>query len=187
MRGSPYQTPAGISALEEYDDEPMRAVALRQRLNRLRMCCYYLTGSVITGLLMMLVVILIQALDPWLAGALMVAAVGFVVLALIWMVTLVVRRLHDLDRSGWWWLLTFVPLLNVFFWLYLLIAPGTPGGNQYGPPNPDNPILVIIFGGLFWLLSLLGFMANLVILVVMLVGGDLSGLFALQGLEGFPG
>ncbi|HZP75570.1 MAG TPA: DUF805 domain-containing protein [Pseudolabrys sp.] len=43
------------------------------------------------------------------------------------------RRLHDLDRTGWWLLLIFVPILG---WIILLIwdcTPGTKGANQYGP------------------------------------------------------
>ena len=43
-----------------------------------------------------------------------------------------VRRLHDLDKDGLLVLLTFVPLLNGFFELYLLFAPGTVGDNRYG-------------------------------------------------------
>lgn len=43
-----------------------------------------------------------------------------------------VRRLHDFDKSGWWYLLAFVPLANVVMGLILLLAPGTPGANQYG-------------------------------------------------------
>ena len=44
-----------------------------------------------------------------------------------------IRRMHDLDRSGWWCLGLFVPLLNVAVALYLLCAKGTQGENQYGP------------------------------------------------------
>jgi uncharacterized membrane protein YhaH (DUF805 family) len=42
------------------------------------------------------------------------------------------RRLHDTDRSAWWLLLDFVPILG---WLVLLVfslLPGTPGANRYG-------------------------------------------------------
>lgn len=46
--------------------------------------------------------------------------------------TLGVRRLHDMDKSGWWYLLSFVPVLNFILGLVLLFAPGTPGANQYG-------------------------------------------------------
>ncbi len=46
---------------------------------------------------------------------------------------LAVRRLHDLDRPTWWIVGNFVPLVNVLFSLYLLLAKGTAGPNQYGP------------------------------------------------------
>ena len=46
---------------------------------------------------------------------------------------LAVRRLHDLDRPTWWIVGNFVPLVNVLFSLYLLLAKGTTGPNQYGP------------------------------------------------------
>ena len=33
-----------------------------------------------------------------------------------------VRRLHDTDRSGWWWLLGFIPLIGIIvlivFWCF---------------------------------------------------------------------
>lgn len=36
----------------------------------------------------------------------------------------VIRRLHDLGRSGWWSLLMFVPLVNFVSLIYLLFAKG---------------------------------------------------------------
>lgn len=46
---------------------------------------------------------------------------------------LAVRRLHDLDRPTWWIIGNFIPLVNCVFGLYLLLAKGTDGPNQYGP------------------------------------------------------
>ena len=46
---------------------------------------------------------------------------------------LMIRRLHDLDRPTWWLIGNFVPILNMAFSLYLLLARGTEGPNQYGP------------------------------------------------------
>lgn len=43
-----------------------------------------------------------------------------------------VRRLHDLDKCDWWMLLLIVPLVNLFFCLYLLFFKGTEGPNEYG-------------------------------------------------------
>ena len=45
-----------------------------------------------------------------------------------------VRRLHDTNRSGWWLLLHFVPLLGLVLLVFYLLE-GTPGSNDYGP-NP---------------------------------------------------
>ena len=43
-----------------------------------------------------------------------------------------IRRLHDLNKSGWWLLVSFIPYINIVFCLYILFAPGTPGENKYG-------------------------------------------------------
>jgi uncharacterized membrane protein YhaH (DUF805 family) len=53
-------------------------------------------------------------------------------LTLIPSLALMIRRLHDLNRPAWWVIATFVPLLNLVLWLYLLFARGTYGPNQYG-------------------------------------------------------
>lgn len=44
-----------------------------------------------------------------------------------------IRRLHDLNHSGWMYLLFLIPIVNFFFGLYLLFARGTYGDNSYGP------------------------------------------------------
>ena len=44
-----------------------------------------------------------------------------------------VRRLHDLDRSGWWLLVGFVPVLGFILLLVWFCTPGTQGPNQHGP------------------------------------------------------
>jgi uncharacterized membrane protein YhaH (DUF805 family) len=46
-----------------------------------------------------------------------------------------VRRLHDTNRSGWWYLLVFIPVLGGLVLLYFVILPGAPATNSYGP-NP---------------------------------------------------
>lgn len=42
------------------------------------------------------------------------------------------RRLHDTDRSAWWLLIGFIPLVG---WILLIVwtaSKGTPGPNRYG-------------------------------------------------------
>lgn len=43
-----------------------------------------------------------------------------------------IRRLHDLDRSGWLFLLALIPILNLFLEIYLFCFRGTRGVNKYG-------------------------------------------------------
>jgi uncharacterized membrane protein YhaH (DUF805 family) len=46
-----------------------------------------------------------------------------------------VRRLHDTNRSGWWYFISMVPFIGGIILLIYLIEDSTPGDNQYGP-NP---------------------------------------------------
>lgn len=47
-----------------------------------------------------------------------------------------VRRLHDINKSGWWLLLALVPLVNLYL-IYLYCQDSQPGDNQYGA-NPKE-------------------------------------------------
>ncbi len=46
---------------------------------------------------------------------------------------LAIRRLHDLDRSGWCGLLLLIPLVNVVIGYEMSYDKGTDGPNRYGP------------------------------------------------------
>ncbi|WP_298448895.1 DUF805 domain-containing protein [uncultured Marinobacter sp.] len=48
-----------------------------------------------------------------------------------------VRRLHDTGRSGWWFLMVFVPLIGAIVLLVFMVLDSKPGQNQYGP-NPKD-------------------------------------------------
>jgi uncharacterized membrane protein YhaH (DUF805 family) len=43
-----------------------------------------------------------------------------------------IRRLHDIDRSGWWFFISFVPLVGQIVMLIFLCTPGTRGENRFG-------------------------------------------------------
>ena len=45
----------------------------------------------------------------------------------------VVRRLHDTDRSGWWVLIALIPLVGAIVLLVFLILKGNEGDNRFGP------------------------------------------------------
>ena len=44
-----------------------------------------------------------------------------------------VRRLHDLDKSGWWLLLSFIPLIGFIVLIIWFASRGTEGDNRFGP------------------------------------------------------
>jgi uncharacterized membrane protein YhaH (DUF805 family) len=43
-----------------------------------------------------------------------------------------VRRLHDVDRSGWWFLLAFIPLIGIIVLIVWWATEGTRGPNRFG-------------------------------------------------------
>ncbi len=52
-----------------------------------------------------------------------------------------VRRLHDIDRSGWWMLLAFVPFLGWFTLFVFMCLDGTPGSNRFGADPKDRGVV----------------------------------------------
>ena len=43
-----------------------------------------------------------------------------------------VRRLHDTDKSGWLYLLVFVPIIGALVLLFFFVQAGTAGSNRFG-------------------------------------------------------
>lgn len=48
-------------------------------------------------------------------------------------IAVTVRRLHDTDRSGWWILISLVPVVGFIVLLVFTLMDGTPGPNAHGP------------------------------------------------------
>lgn len=71
-----------------------------------------------------------------------------VLILTLWFWTVCVRRLHDVNRSGWWTLLVVVPPAAAVGIVALCLWPGTRGPNAFGldslhpellPPDPTLP------------------------------------------------
>lgn len=181
--------------------EDVQVFSFSQRLNRLRFACYSLTSWLLVGLLTALLAVLGGALVPkdMLAWVFVPYALVVGIGMLVYTISLHVRRLHDLGRSGWLVLILLSPLLAVpvmlvmptaetllfiiqlispLFTLYLLVAAGE-GMNQFGTPNPPNSFLVSFFGGLSWTVTVL-----LMLFQVAVVGAQY---FAPGKLDGYLG
>ena len=46
-----------------------------------------------------------------------------------------VRRLHDIDRSGWFVLVALIPLVGIIILIVWWCREGTLGPNRFGPPR----------------------------------------------------
>ena len=74
------------------------------------------------------------------AGAgIALAVIGFlwfaaVIALLLPSIAVAVRRLHDTDRSGWWYLISFIPFGGIVL-LIFFVTESTPGPNSFGPPS----------------------------------------------------
>jgi uncharacterized membrane protein YhaH (DUF805 family) len=62
----------------------------------------------------------------------------WIVITVVWLafvlpsIAVSVRRLHDTNRSGWWYWIVLVPCIGGIWYLILMLLPSTPGQNQYG-------------------------------------------------------
>ncbi|MCW5206232.1 DUF805 domain-containing protein [Desulfobulbus sp. F5] len=89
-----------------------------------------------------LIVSLILGIAEWILGD--VTGADLSIISLLYNLAIMlpsigvsIRRLHDIDRSGWWLLLSFIPILG---WIVLIVfaaRDSTPGENEYGP-NPKG-------------------------------------------------
>ncbi len=48
-------------------------------------------------------------------------------------IAVAVRRLHDTNRRGWWFLINFVPIIGAIVYLVFVCLRGTDGENRFGP------------------------------------------------------
>lgn len=74
-------------------------------------------------------IMLLTAVRPWFGIALTFV---FLIAMVIPGMAVNIRRLHDTDRSGWWVLIGFVPLLGAVMLLIWHCTPGTVGPNRFG-------------------------------------------------------
>lgn len=73
------------------------------------------------------------------ANAIDTAILGFPVLGILWSLGLLIpgiavsiRRMHDLDKSGWWIFIVLVPVVGFLIYLYWVVQRGTVGPNRFG-------------------------------------------------------
>ena len=121
------------------------------RIGRLRFLVYTAATLLVAAAITLLIAITVGVMTGSGSGhqGMLSAVGGFAfIAAVIWGVFAVmrqiVRRLHDIDRSGWWALLVLIPMLNLALGIVLLLVPGTAGENRFGPAaKPNHPAIIV--------------------------------------------
>jgi uncharacterized membrane protein YhaH (DUF805 family) len=133
VQSNPYSAPRAAvdDAHEQY--QPVRIFAVSGRMGRAR---YILYSIGLTMLIMFLAGLASAFLGPAGAVVMIIAWVGVVVLSIM----LTIQRSHDFNMTGWFSILTLVPLVNLIFWF----IPGTDGANRFGAKTPPNSTGVLI-------------------------------------------
>jgi uncharacterized membrane protein YhaH (DUF805 family) len=66
------------------------------------------------------------------SAALMILLAIYFVVSIIPSIAVTVRRLHDTNKSGWWYFINFVPFIGPIWLFILMVQEGNVGDNQYG-------------------------------------------------------
>ena len=162
---NPYNAPT--AELDSGNDElySPSIFSFNGRIGRLR----YLAYGVGSMFLLMLMMIPLGAAGAVMGGEAGMSVVGMIAMAVIYAAMLVLsvmfgkRRLNDLNRSGWWFLLSIVPIANLLLSIYLAFFPGAEGDNNFGPAPQANSIGVLILGWMMPMLFILGIVAAVAI------------------------
>ena len=90
----------------------------------------------------LIVLIVLELIDALLGTYSFVQGVGLLsgiysLAVIIPSLAVTVRRLHDIDRTGWWILINLIPLVGTIVLLVFAVTDGTPGNNRYGA-NPKE-------------------------------------------------
>jgi len=83
---------------------------------------------------------------------------------------LAAKRLHDINMSGWFALLTIVPIVGMFFAFYMMLRPGKAEVNRFGAPSVTKGWEKVV-GGIYVALIVVG-------TVLMVVGMATGGIAA---------
>lgn len=112
-----------------YVDVYKKGLDFRGRSTRKEYWCFYLIN--------MLIYIILNIVDIMLGVYSFEAGIGllsliFILVVLIPSLAVTFRRLHDIGRSGWWFLINLIPLIGPIIFLIFMLLDSQEDENKYG-------------------------------------------------------
>lgn len=162
---NPYSTPDATLSTDESGTYNPSIFSFSGRIGRLR----YLAYSMAATIALMVVLIPFIGFSAMMDPTTGMSSFGWIAYILVNIVSLVIavmfgkRRLNDLNRSGWFFLLLIIPLVNLLLIIYLLFFSGTDGDNNYGPKTVPNTLGVKVLALFMPILFILGIAAAVII------------------------
>lgn len=163
---NPYGAPKAALGTGESAEE-FAAVKFWGASGRIRRAYYLFYGTVVPWLILIgigmvagIISVIFVALGLASVGGILVillVAVGYLGFVVLHCMS-GLRRLHDINASGWLLLLLILPLVNLVLLIALLFVPGTKGENKFGPrPQPAPTLIKVVAIGGFGLIFVVTF------------------------------
>ena len=145
---NPYVSPTDDLVSEQKLAVKPEFFSMSQRIGRIRYLAY---NSVYMLVFYLILAVLGVAAAVSTAGE-SVPVVSIVVAGLVYLcflfasIVLGIRRLHDLDKSGLFYLLNLVPVVNIGLVVYMVFFPGSEAENSFGQKPEPNTVWTWILG-----------------------------------------
>ncbi len=121
-----------------HEDEPaLFGTRMEGRVGRLR----YASGNLwMLVVFLAILTITLRSIGIVTGLVFLISAVAFLFLT----IRLTVLRLHDLNLTGWWAVLSVVPTVGTIMTLVLMFWPGNPDDNDHGPRPEAGSVMSIV-------------------------------------------
>lgn len=149
MSNNPYQTPsADLSSYGQQQYDATSIFSTKGRIGRINFAAYNLGMFAALCIFFVILMAIIFSADsggisadisaPLLIVLFIIGGIGLI-LYLAVSIILSVKRFHDFDVSGWWYLISFIPYVGGVVGIFLMLKGGDEDENRFGyPPAPAS-------------------------------------------------
>jgi uncharacterized membrane protein YhaH (DUF805 family) len=185
---SPANPPQGENVVQQpIEFNQPKFFSFNGRIGRMRYLAYSMALTLVFGLPAAIVVGIIAVIAAHYAGSVNEIGGGSIALmilgGLLFFIPLTIfawgfhiRRLNDMNQSGWLSLLFLVPYIGpLFMLLFLSFGSGTRGPNKYGAPPPPNTTGINVLAGIFIGINVLAVIGMIVMFITMIAAFAVIG------------